>query len=77
MLRGGERPNERHLCTGMNGNALAAQLSRVEGVLDAELHRHVADHDRHTNNLGVRVLQRHDNGDDVVGGGIGVDPHAA
>ena len=66
MLRGGEGANERHLCTGMNWNALATHLIGVEGVLHAELYRHVTDHDRHTNNLGVRVLQRHDNGDDVV-----------
>ena len=77
MLRGGEWSNERHLCTGMNGNALAAHLIGIESVLHAELHRNVADHDRHADDFGVRVLQRHHDRDDVIGGGVGVDPHAA
>ena len=77
MLRGGERANEWHLCAGVNGNALAAQLSRVQGVLYAELHWNIANDDRHTNNFGVRMLERHDDSDDVIGCGIGVDPHAA
>ena len=66
MLRGGEWANERHLCTSMHGNALAAQLNGVESVLHAELHRNVTDHDRHANDFGVWVLECHDNGDDVV-----------
>ena len=77
MLRGGEGSNERHLCTCVHRNGLAAQLIGVEGILHAELHRNIADHDRHADDFGVRVLERHDNGDDVVRCCVGVDPHAA
>ena len=66
MLRGGEGANERHLCTGMYRDALAAQFSRVEGILHAELHRNVADHNRHADDFGVRMLERHDDRHDVI-----------
>ena len=77
MLRGGEWSNERHLRAGMYGNALAAHFIGVESVLHTELHRNVADHDRHADDFGVRMLKCHHDCHDIIGGGVGVDPHAA
>ena len=77
VLGGGERANEGQLRASVDGHYGTTQLSGVEGVLYPHLHRNIADHHRHTDHLGGRVFERHDDRDRVVRGGIGVDPEAA
>jgi hypothetical protein len=51
----------------------AAQLAGVERVLHRELERDVAGDDADPDHVDVGVAERDDEGDRIVGGGVGVD----
>ena len=65
--------SERMLCAGINRHIGAAQFGGIQGVAGRLRDGHVARHDGDGAHLHIGRAQRHDQGDGVVGGGIGVD----
>jgi hypothetical protein len=54
-----------------------ASFDSDERILHGHLERHVARHDRDADNLDVWMLQRNDECDHIVAGGVGIDPNTS
>src|SRR5580704_19317348 len=57
----------------INGNARSAKLRRIEGVSRGLLDGHIARHGGNRRNVNLRMAQRHDQRDGVVGSCVGVN----
>ena len=76
-LRGFQGACERLRGARVNGDVRAAEFDGAEGVAGALIHGDVASDDGDGDDFYERGTERHDEGDCVVGGGVGVDENLA
>ena len=74
---GVQRLQEGRRASGVHRHSAAGEVARVERVLHRLVERHVAGDDGQREHLDVRVPQRHQQRDRVVGRGVGVDEEEA
>ena len=68
---------QRHRSASMHRHARLAELREIEGVDDTLWQRHISGDDRDGAHLHIRVAQRHQYRDGVIGAGVGVDQEGA
>jgi len=72
-LRGAEAAGERLFSALEYRRVRTAELSGVERIPSGLLDSDISGHGSNSNHTGVVRTQRHNQGDGVVGGGIGID----